>query len=106
MIAVNVMYPNEDGGTFDEDYYFGTHIPMVQNHWGPMGLKGARIIKGLAGGTPGAPAPYILIAQVLFDSVEDFQQAAAAHGDEIFGDVPNFTNLTPVVQVSDIVVDA
>ena len=36
-----------------------------------------------------------------FDSAEAFAKAAAAHGEEIFGDIPNFTNTQPAVQIND-----
>ena len=42
------------------------------------------------------------MAVVDFESLEAFQDAVGTHGEEIFGDVPNFTNITPVVQISDI----
>ena len=104
MIVVTVMYPENKGTTFDMDYYQTTHLKMVGEKWGGMGLKGARVLKGVAGGAPGSSAPYRVMAVVDFESLEAFQSAVKAHGDEIFGDVPNFTNITPVVQISDIAV--
>jgi len=37
--------------------------------------------------------------------VEDFESALEAHGDESLGDLPNFTNVEPVIQVSEITVE-
>ena len=102
MIVVTVMYPENEGATFDMDYYLSTHMKLVGDKWGGMGLKGARILKGIAGGEPGSAAPYRVMAVVDFESLEAFQDAVATHGEEIFGDVPNFTNITPVVQISEI----
>ncbi len=102
MIVVTVMYPESEGATFNMDYYLNSHLKMVEEKLGGMGLKGARVLKGIAGGTPGSAAPYRVMAVVDFESAEAFQAAVSAHGDEIFGDVPNFTNITPVVQISDI----
>ena len=76
---------------------------MVGDRWGSMGMKGSKIVKGLAGGEAGAPPPYQIMAVVEFDSLESFQAAVEAHGDEIFGDVPNFTDVTPTVQISEII---
>ncbi len=102
MIVVTVMCPENEGATFDMDYYLSTHMKLVGDKWGGMGLKGARILKGIAGGEPGSAAPYRVMAVVDFESLEAFQDAVGTHGEEIFGDVPNFTNITPVVQISDI----
>ena len=38
-----------------------------------------------------------------FNSLADFQQAMEAHGKEIMGDIPNYTNIQPQVQISEIV---
>ncbi len=102
MIVVTVMYPESEGATFDMDYYLTSHLKMVGERLGGMGLKGARVLKGIAGGSPGSAAPYRVMAVIDFESAEAFQAAVGAHGEEIFGDIPNFTNITPVVQISDI----
>ena len=36
-------------------------------------------------------------------SLEDFQKASKAHGKELFADVPNFTDITPQVQIAEII---
>ena len=103
MIVVTVMYPESKVATFDMDYYLNTHLKLVDDKWGGMGLRGARVLKGIASSEPGSIAPYRVMAVVAFESSEDFQAAVAAHGEEIFGDLPNFTNITPVIQISEIV---
>ncbi len=52
MIVATVMYPESEGATSDMDYYLTDHLKLVGDRWGPMGLKGARVLKGIAGGTP------------------------------------------------------
>jgi uncharacterized protein (TIGR02118 family) len=42
------------------------------------------------------------MGHLLFDSVEAYQQAFAPHVDAIMGDVKNYTNVEPVVQISEI----
>jgi uncharacterized protein (TIGR02118 family) len=39
------------------------------------------------------------------DSVEGFQAAMQEHGAEILGDIANYTDIAPVVQVSEVVVE-
>jgi hypothetical protein len=43
------------------------------------------------------------MALLSFGSAGEFQGAAAAHGPEIFADIPRFTNVQPVVQINDVV---
>jgi uncharacterized protein (TIGR02118 family) len=102
MIRISVMYPTSEGKKFDYDYYANKHMNgLVRERWGSMGL--VKVDRGVAGGAPGAPAPYTAVGQVYFRSLEDFQKASKAHGKELFADVPNFTDITPQVQISEII---
>ena len=103
MIKVNFFYPNKEGAKFDHQYFNDSHFKLVNDRWSPMGLKEFGVEKGLAGGAPGSEAPYVAAGYVVFDSVEAFQAAFAAHGAEIVEDIKNYTDLQPVVQVSEIV---
>ena len=100
MILVSVLYPGDEGSRFDIDYYTRTHIPLVKQRWGSMGLTEVRLLRGLSG-ADGARPPYAVIALLTFDSPERFRSAADAHGAEIFADIPRFTDVTPVLQVSE-----
>ena len=104
MIRVSVLYPNEAGKKFDATYYLNKHVPMAGERLGKAGLVRAEIDKGVAGGAPGAPAPFVYVAHLYFNSIADFQKAMEAHGKEIMGDVPNYTNIQPQIQISEVVV--
>ncbi|MBT7953315.1 MAG: EthD family reductase, partial [Gammaproteobacteria bacterium] len=43
----------------------------------------------------------VTVANLLFDNVEAFEAELAAHAEEIMGDIPNFTNIDPVIQIED-----
>jgi len=101
MIKVSVMYPNKDGAKFDMDYYVGSHMPMVKSKLGDA-LKGMSVDQGLGGGAPGEPASYVAMGHLVFDSVEAFQGAFGPHAGEIMADIPNYTDLKPVILVSEI----
>jgi uncharacterized protein (TIGR02118 family) len=101
MIKVSVLYPNEKGKKFDIDYYCNSHIPMVQEKLGEA-LKGGAVEQGLGGMEPGSPATYVAMAHLLFDSVEAFQSAFAPHAETIMADVPNYTDIEPVFQISEV----
>jgi uncharacterized protein (TIGR02118 family) len=100
MILVTVMYPA--GEKFDTDYYLTTHMPLVKDRWGPLGLKSAQAIKGM-GKPDGSTADYQMIALLTFGSMDDFKAAGKAHGKEIFDDIPKFTSAQAVVQINDVV---
>ena len=56
----------------------------------------------LAGGAPGAPATYVAMAHLYFDSVDAFQKAFSPHAGPIMADIPNYTNIQPVIQISEL----
>jgi uncharacterized protein (TIGR02118 family) len=99
MIKVSVMYPNGQGQTFDMAYYLNKHIPMVKQKLGAA-LKNVTVEQGVAGAAPGAPPTYLALGNLYFDTAEAFQAAFAPHAPAIMGDVANYTNTQPVVQIS------
>ena len=103
MIKVSVMYPNTPGAKFNHDYYRDQHMPMVKAKMGAA-LKSYTVDKGLAGGAPGAPATYVAMCHLFCDSVETFQAGFGPHAKEIMADVPNYTDIAPVMQISEVVV--
>jgi uncharacterized protein (TIGR02118 family) len=101
MIKVSVFYPNEEGKKFDMQYYCNKHIPMVQEKLG-VELKGIAVEQGLGGGEPGSKPTYTAMAHMNFDSVEAFQSAFGPHAESILGDLPNFTGIQPMIQISEV----
>jgi len=103
MIKVSVVYPNAEGKKFDMDYYCNSHVPMVASLLGDA-LKGATVEKGLGGGAPGSPAPYAGMGNMYFNTVEEFGNSFGPNAEKIMGDLPNFTNIEPVIQVSEVMI--
>jgi len=101
MIKVSVMYPNNEGSTFDMTYYCGTHIPLVRQKLGEA-LRGVAVEQGIGGAEPGSRAPYLALGHLLFDSVEAFQTSFGPHAQEFEGDIPNYTNTEPTIQISEV----
>ena len=99
-MIVSVMYQVGAGQKFDLDYYMKTHIPMVGSLFGPAGLKGAQVLRGV-GSPSGDPATYHVIALLDFESADGFKAAVDAHGAKVFGDIPNFTDVQPAIQFND-----
>ena len=103
MVRISVQYPSGDGKKFDLDYYVTKHMRLVQQRLGGLGLLRWEVDKGLAGGAPGAPAPFACIGHLYFNTVDAFQAAMKAHGKELVADVPNFTNIQPQFQISEVI---
>ena len=103
MIKVSVMYPNTPGARFNHEYYRDKHMPLVKARMGDA-CKSYTVDKGLAGGAPGAPATYVGMCHIFCDSIEAFQAGFGPHAKEIMADIPNYTDQSPVIQISEVVV--
>jgi uncharacterized protein (TIGR02118 family) len=103
MVKVSVMYPNTPGARFNHEYYRDNHMPLVKARMGEH-CKFYTVDKGLAGGMPGAAATYVGMCHIYCDSIEAFQAGFGPHTKEIMADIANYTDQTPVVQISEVVV--
>ncbi len=74
---------------------------MVQEKCGAA-LKGGAVDHGLSGVEPGSPATYVAMAHLLFDSVEAFQSSFGPHAEAIMADSPNYTDIQPTIQISEV----
>jgi uncharacterized protein (TIGR02118 family) len=101
MIKVNFLYPNKPGSRFDADYYIDVHMPLAIRLLKPA-LKAVSAEIGLSSAMPDQPAPYAAIASFTFESVEAFTTAVMPHYMELQSDIPNYTDIEPVVQISEL----
>ena len=99
MIRVHIFYP--PSSRFDMAYYCERHMPMVQARIGEA-CTGFTVDAGMAGGAPGSAPPYAAVGALTITSIEAFGAAMAQHGAEIMGDVPNYTDAQPILQISQI----
>jgi len=101
MFRVSVMYPNQEGGRFDINYYRTKHMELVKKLLKPFGLIKTEVDKGISGGGGQSP-PYICVGHLYFDSNDGYDRGVAEVGLTIRGDIPNYTNVTPIRQISEI----
>jgi uncharacterized protein (TIGR02118 family) len=101
MVKVTILYPNSDGKTFDIDYYSQKHMPMLDSLFGDT-LKHLAIDQGIAGRTPDESIPYLAIGYLYFDTLADYEQVFGPNAEKIISDIPKYTNIKPVIQISEI----
>jgi uncharacterized protein (TIGR02118 family) len=95
MHKVTVLYPAGDGTTFDMDYYRTEHKRICFESLD--GLERMDIDEGVNG-------PYLAFATLYFPSMEALQGAMGGpKAGAAAADVTNFTNVTPVIQISQVV---
>ena len=105
MIKISVLYPNQKNARFDLDDYVDKHMPfsikLLSTHPGYRGYSAERGINGLV---PGEETAYTVICYFLFDSIDSFNAALAPHAAVLQGDAPNFTDIQPIFQVSEVLI--
>ena len=102
LIKVSIMYPFAEGKTFNMEYYETKHMPMVAKFLGSNLVK-YTIEKGVASGIPNMPLPYMAIGSFYVKDLAAYQAAIAPNRDAIRADFSNYTNITPVILVSEVV---
>jgi len=102
MINLTVMYPNTSDVKFDKEYYTNQHRQLLSELLGDA-LVSSDINLGISGATPESPAPFVVISNLSFETLESFQQSFGANAEKILADLPNFTNVQPQVQISEVI---
>ena len=99
-IFVTVKYPNKEGSRFDMDYYIDNHLPLVTEKFGEAMLS-LKACKGIATPNPEVAPPYQVMAIMEIKSLKIFKDVFSQHGAEINRDFTNYTDVEPVIQISD-----
>lgn len=102
LIKVSIMYPFSEGKTFNMEYYETKHMPMVAAYLGTNLVK-YTIEKGLASGIPNQPLPYMAIGVFYVKNLADYQAAITPNREAIRADFANYTNVAPVIFISEVV---
>ena len=77
-----------------QNYYRTVHVPMAVKGWNPLS---AQIDKGVSG-------PYEAAVHFVFPTVAAFENAMGMPVTaDLMADLPNYTNISAVIQVAEIV---
>ena len=102
LIKVSILYPYGEGKTFDFQYYKEKHMPMVAGYLGSNLVKYS-IEKGLASGIPDTPLPYMAIGIFYIKNLDEYKAAITPNRETIRADFPNYTNISPIILVSEVI---
>lgn len=93
MFKVTVLYPSSEGSTFDMDYYREKHMAIVNRVMKPERVEIDRAVDG----------PFMALGHFYFPSQEAMQAGMGGPDiGEAMADVPNYTNVQPQIQISEI----
>ena len=106
MATVSVIYPRAPGATFDYDYYQNKHLALATKRWADAGLVSGEALIGKSA-VDGSDAPYFAIGIIHFESADALNAALTGeHAAEVIGDIRNFTDVQPIIQINERVAPA
>lgn len=101
MFKITVLYPSGDDKTFNMDYYENKHMPMVAGYLG-KNMKFYEIDKGISGRTANDKVPFVAIGYFYVSDIAEYNKAIAQNRDAVMNDIKNYTNIQPVIQISEV----
>ncbi|KXO10628.1 ethyl tert-butyl ether degradation protein Ethd [Moritella sp. JT01] len=91
-----------DNYHFDFDYYLNTHMPMsIEILSNAEGFKGVKVERGIDISNT-IDSTYVAMCYYYFDTLENFMAAFIPHAEELQGDVRNYTNIEPTIQINEV----
>lgn len=101
MIRVTVSYPRGEQTRFDHDYYGTSHRRLLLDRLSEFGLERLEIDRCLSDGG-GGPPPIVAAAHLIFRTLDGYQKGIGQHGTEIRADVARYTDIRPLVTISEL----
>lgn len=100
MVRISIFHPVTAGARFDVHDYIDRHMPMALERLGAA-IKGVRVEVGAEAASWPAPT-FVAACHYLCDSREVFEAAYAEHAGVLQADIANYTDIAPVIQISEV----
>lgn len=105
MFNISSIYPQQQDGRFDFDYYLNKHMPMsIDLLSAAPGFRGVSVERGVDLADLQIASSFVAMCHYYFDTVEDFVAAFMPHAETLQGDIANYTNITPVIQINEVAI--
>ena len=105
MIKISILYPNKQGARFDFSYYTETHMPrsieLLSAH---PGFDGVSVERGVGGAEPESEPAFVAMCHFQFRTADEFLQAFIPNAPELQGDMPNYTDIVPIIQINEVLI--
>ncbi len=79
------------------------HMPMsIALLSNAKGFKGVSVEKGIDIEEPKIESSYVAMCHYYFETLEDFMTAFGPHAEKLQGDIINYTNIEPTIQINEV----
>jgi uncharacterized protein (TIGR02118 family) len=103
MFNISSIYQKKEGCSFDFDYYLNKHMPMsIALLSKAKGFQGVSVERGIDIEDPKIESSYVAMCHYYFDTLENFMNAFIPHAEKLQGDIANYTNIVPTIQINQV----
>ncbi|MDO5691704.1 MAG: EthD family reductase [Pseudomonadota bacterium] len=103
MFRVTIIYPDQPGARFDQDYYLKKHVPtMKQLLQGMPGFLNISVERSFDASSWGASFA-LMTCHYTFDSLQNTMLAMSDLAGQMRADIPKFSNVVPTVYVNELI---
>lgn len=99
--CMTILYPWEDGATWDADYYRDGHMPLIMDLYGREAIRRFEVRKGPEPSN-GNPPAFLGTVNIYIEDQEAFDAAGREHTQALVDDVPNFSSVMPLAMVTEV----
>jgi uncharacterized protein (TIGR02118 family) len=105
MFNITSIYPNIEGSRFDFDYYLEKHMSFsIECLSKAEGFHSVSVERGIAVEKANIPCSYVAMCHYYFDTVEHFIAAFMPYAQELQGDIQNYTDIQPIIQINEVAI--
>ena len=105
LAKVTGTYRWHEDARFDHEYYESAHTSLTTQLLAPLGLVRFECDRTVSSG-PWQPGAVVATSNAYFESVAAAREAVAKVGAALAADLPNYTNIRPVLHVSEVLAQA
>jgi uncharacterized protein (TIGR02118 family) len=103
MFNISSIYPKKHKYKFDFDYYLNKHMPRsIELLSNAKGFKGVSVESGIELNEQKIESNFVAMCHYYFETIEDFIEAFSPHAVELQGDIVNYTDIQPIIQINEV----
>ena|SRR5436190_9968222 len=103
MTKISILYPYSSLAGFDMEYYLHTHMPeSIKRLSIAPGFHSVTVDRGMNVVPSGSAPAYVAMCHYIFETAQHFLDAFMPHAEFLQGDIPKYTDITPIIQVSEV----
>lgn len=105
MLNIASVYMKKEGYHFDFDYYLNIHMPRsIELLSSAKGFCKVSVERGMDFKGQEIESKCVAICHYYFDTLENFMAAFTPNAEELEGDIVNYTNIDPIIQISSVAI--